>query len=116
MTAYGPAADERGSSRTDVVLAHIAVTKANAMHNTDQRVAVWLAATGRIVRAMVASGCFGPKDRMWVAVCYLQVLVDLCTRFSFRGAALYDQAMREMGDEDPNFGEEHALPFYKALS
>ena len=85
------------------------------MHNADQRVAVWLTATGRIVHAMVASGYFGPKDRTWVAVCYLGVLIDLCARFSFKGAALYDRAIREMGDNDPYFGTEQALPFYKGL-
>ena len=62
MAAYGPAADELGSSSTDAVLARIVLKKAGAMHNADQCVAVWLAATGPIVHAMVASGCFGPKN------------------------------------------------------
>ena len=61
---YAPAAAELGCTDHNAALAHIGLAKASAAQNADQRVAVWLAATGRIVNAMVTSGCFGPAGQM----------------------------------------------------
>ena len=86
--AYTSAATGLGSTNANSILAHVALAKGSAMHNADQRVALWVAATGRIVHAMVAEGFFGASGRMWAAVCYLGILVDLGARFPFqsRGA------------------------------
>ena len=115
LEAYAPAVAELGGTDPNAAFTHITIAKASAAHNADQRVAVWLAATTRIVHAMVPAGCFGPAGQMWVAACYLQVLGDISTRFSFRAAVLYDQAIREMGEESPHWGANQALPYYVGL-
>ena len=59
---------------------------------------------------MVVAGCFGSQGCLWVAVSYMNVLLDIAAEYDYGWAAAYHLVIRRKGQQDPTFGAAYALP------